>query len=122
MSVYGHILARIAFMTSDGLSYGVIQGLVTPEWAKRKAGQAEEAVTAPPLMQPDSAGRPSRGPVARRLNIDQVPANPSSLQLVTLSCAHSTAGPYGCRLGRWHERKGDQKVQQHVCVVPLRCC
>lgn len=46
------------------------KGLITPEWAKQKGRELDEAFTAPAQMQPDS-GRGSRGPVARRLNIDQ---------------------------------------------------
>lgn len=56
--------------------------MVTPEWAKRKWPSADGPGTAPQLGGPPTdglptAGRPlNRGPVARRLNIDQVRGQP----------------------------------------------
>ena len=48
-----------------------LQGLVTPEWARRRMSR-HSAVTAPAAC-PGSTGRSLRGPVARRLVVDQVP-------------------------------------------------
>ena len=55
-----------------------LQGLVTPEWARRRMSR-HSAVTAPAAC-PGSTGRSLRGPVARRLVVDQVASAPSLLR------------------------------------------
>lgn len=66
------------------------QGLVTPEWARQRGRDADEAVTAPPLAHPGSSGRPSRS-VARRLNIDQACSSLLARLQLDHSCEHAHA-------------------------------
>ncbi len=79
--------------------------MVTPEWAKRKWPSGEGPGTAPQLGGPPdglpTAGRPlNRGPVARRLNIDQArPGCRARLRAAQLRTA-LPSGLSGARLQR----------------------